>query len=373
MNSLFAFPKLKSRLWPGHARFLRVMSGQDRDPRAHAWRLALSAARPGYRTLLYADRFQKNLRARSLGRPTVSVGNLTTGGTGKTPMTVELVRRLRDHGHRPAVLLRGYGTSDLEAKRNADEVEVLRQALGPDVPVEPHPSRVKAARQVLQRVPDTTCFVLDDGFQHRRARRDLDLVLIDATRPFGFDRLLPRGLLREPLSALNRADALMLTRTDQVTPESLETLIARLTKLTGKPPLAHARHAWTTLRLGHKTVPLDTLEGLDVYGVCGIGNPDTFERQLRDAAHRVVGFSAFDDHHRYGRGDIVSIFNATAERGGSAVVTTEKDWVKWRKTANRVKLSLPVYRPGVTMQFSHGAEALDALLREKLPPPDSAP
>ncbi|MEM1446287.1 MAG: tetraacyldisaccharide 4'-kinase [Planctomycetota bacterium] len=369
MNSFFTFPRLKR--WPSHERFLRIMSGEARDPRAHAWRIALASARPGYRGLLALDRTQKRFRAKSLGRPTLSVGNLTTGGTGKTPMTVELVRRLIEQGHRPAVLLRGYGTSDLEAKRNSDEVEVLRQALGTDVPVEPHPSRVKSARQVLQRTPETTCFVLDDGFQHRRALRDLDLVLIDATRPFGFERLLPRGLLREPISALKRASALILTRTDQVTPEALDALTARLTDITGVAPIAHARHAWTTLRLGHKTLPLETLEGLNVYGVCGIGNPDTFERQLRDAAHRVVGFSAFDDHHKYGRGEIMSVFNAALERGGTAVVTTDKDWVKWRKTANRIKLRLPVYRPGVTMTFSHGSENLDALLHAKLPLPYS--
>ena len=154
------------------------MSGEDRDWRAHALRgvanLGVLPYRLGVaaRNLLYAARLRA---AKDLGLPTISVGNLTAGGTGKTPMVIELADRLRTMGHRPAVLLRGYEPGGGEDGATSDEAAVLRGALGPGVPVRPNPSRVAAARAVRDERPDLTVFLLDDGFQHRRAARDLGL------------------------------------------------------------------------------------------------------------------------------------------------------------------------------------------------------
>jgi len=291
-------------------------------------------------------------------------------------MVIELADRLRAMGHRPAVLLRGYEPSGLESKQGSDEAAVLRGALGEDVPVRPNPSRIEAAKAVRVERPDLTVFLLDDGFQHRRAARDLDLVLVDATRPFGHGRLLPRGLLREPCRALRRADAVVITRSDRVSKSELAGLTRRLTRLHGRLPIAACRHRWSGLRVGYSDQPLDKLAERRVLGVSGLGNPADFEASLRAVVGKVVGCLTFDDHHPYTRADVRGVMNTALERGAAAVVTTEKDWVKWRRLAGGVKLPLPVYRPRVQMAFINtsnnggdGAVALDALLRDVAPPP----
>jgi tetraacyldisaccharide 4'-kinase len=351
---------------PSHQTLHRIQSGENTQPAARWARLGLRAVTPAYWAAMRLNQASQRLRRRRVPRPVVSIGNLTTGGTGKTPMAVELVQRLQQLGHKPAVLLRGYGVEHYESKANSDEVEVLRNQLGIAVPVEPHPSRVKAARQVLRKHPETTCFVLDDGFQHRRIARNLDMVLIDATRPWGFGHLLPRGLLREPRRALRRADAVIVTRANRVPPEVLAELDRQIERYHGKPPIAHAAHRWVGFMLAGKRYPLDVLADKIAYGVSGIGNPGDFEQQLTDTAERCVGCTAFDDHHRYTRGEVAGVMHTAVERGANAVVTTEKDWVKWRKYASRVKLTLPVYRPIVAMSLLEGGAALDTLLKDRL-------
>ncbi len=366
----------KSRLQISQSRILRIMSGEDRDWSARGIRAVANAGVPPYRTAVAARNLMYTTRlrgAKALGLPTISVGNLTAGGTGKTPMVIELADRLRAMGHRPAVLLRGYEPGGLESKQGSDEAAVLRGALGDDVPVRPNANRVAAAKAVLDERPDLTVFLLDDGFQHRRAARDLDLVLVDASRPFGHGRLLPRGLLREPLRALRRADAVVVTRADRVSESQLEDLTRRLTKLQGKPPVAACRHRWSCLRVGYKNQPLDKLADHRVLGASGLGNPADFEATLRDIAGDVAGCLVFDDHHPYTRSDVRGVMNTALERGAQVVVTTEKDWVKWRRLAGGVKLPLPVYRPRVQLAFldgaSDGEDAFDALLRKTIPPP----
>ena len=151
-------------------------------------------------------------KAHDLGRPTVSIGNWTTGGTGKTPMVAWVARQLAHAGHRPCVLLRGYKSKN----SISDEAEELRQLLGARALVAPAPTAWPEAARMLAAHPEISCFVLDDGFQHRLAGRDLDLVLVDATNPWGYDRMLPRGLLREKKAGLRRADAVIVTRADRV-------------------------------------------------------------------------------------------------------------------------------------------------------------
>ena len=356
---------MKLRL-PDQARLIRIQSGTDRDPAAVALRLASNMGTPAYRAAVGVRNRMYDLhllRSRPLGRPTVAVGNLTAGGTGKTPMVIELCHRLRVMGHRPAVLLRGYEPAGLESKEGSDEAKVLRGALG-SIPVQADSSRVRGARAVLAAHPDTGVFVLDDAFQHRKARRDLDLVLIDATRPFGFGRLLPRGLLREPLRSLRRADAVIITRADRVDGATLEKLDRRITRVTGRAPIAHAVHHWAELRIGHEARDVAWLSSHAVLGVSGIGNPADFEAKLRGAAGRVVGMVTFDDHHAYTRSEVQGILNHAEERGAEAVVTTQKDWVKWRRLAGGTKARLPVVRPIVRMAFLDGGDALDEMLRE---------
>lgn len=240
------------------------------------------------------------------GIPVICIGNVTTGGTGKTPMTAWTVARLRDLGRRPAILTRGYG---------GDEPALLRLAC-PGTPVVEEGNRVEGARRA--RLEGADALVLDDGFQHTALARDLDIVLVDATDPWGGGHLLPWGLLREPPQALGRARAVVLTRSDQVPPSALDALRAEVRALAPRAILAEAVHA---------PEGGETLQGLRLFGVCGIGNPEAFRRTLAGLG-TVAGFRAFRDHHPFDAGDVDAVNRAAADAGAQAVVCTEKDAVK---------------------------------------------
>lgn len=348
-----------------HARFLRIVRGEDRSPAGALARAGLALAAGPYRAAVGARNFTFNRKLRrgvALGRPTISVGNLTAGGTGKTPMVVEVVTRLRRMGERPAVLLRGYGDDETH------ELQSLVNPRGDDVtPVEANPSRAAAAADVLAHHPGISAFVLDDAFQHRQVRRDLDLVLIDATDPFGGERLLPRGLLREPMVNLRRADAVIVTRSDQLEPEALAPLDARIESLTGHAPIAHAASAWSAWRGERDEPPLDALRNSRVIAGCGIGNPGAFERQLREHVGEVVALEVRNDHHAW-TGDELAALLARARACDAVVVTTEKDWVKWRPLLAQLEDDAPVavYRPVLTTRFLDGAERFATLLSETM-------
>jgi tetraacyldisaccharide 4'-kinase len=301
-------------------------------------------------------------RPRPLGRPVVSVGNLTTGGTGKTPMVIELARQLQALGTRPAVLLRGYAAD----ARGSDEAAVLAAELGPAVPVAADPNRARAARAVLAAQPGVGVFLLDDGFQHRQVQRDLDLVLIDASDALAGAHLLPRGFWREPAGNLRRASAVIITRADAVSAGELAELDQRVTALHGRGPIAHAAHRWLGFRdAGGHVLPLDALRGHKVLAVSGIGNPGPFQAMAR-AASAGCAVLPFADHHAYTPGDLGAIAASARQQGCSAIVTTEKDWVKWStpiRDAALVAGVLPVYRPILTIALLDGAGGLTALLR----------
>lgn len=337
---------------------LKAMSGEDASPRGGCLRAALSVGVPAYavgnalRSACYSLGVK---RQHALGRPTVSVGNLTTGGTGKTPMVGAVVGKLLERGHRPCILLRGY--------RGGDEALEHEQAWGQRVRVEPNPDRVAAARAALAADPSITCFVLDDGFQHRRARRELDLVLIDATNPWGYGSMLPRGLMREPRVAIKRADAVVVTRSDQVSAEALATLDGEIEALSGKPPIAHAAHAWVGL-VGRddEVSELSLLSDKPVMGVVGIGNPLAFASTLAQHAKEVLHCEALPDHYRYTRKQLLRLLDLGKAAGAEAIVTTEKDWVKWSVLLEGQDTVVPIYRAALSMRFLDGAELLAAML-----------
>ena len=205
---------------------LQVISGQRRDLAAALTRIGLSVAEPVYRGAVAARNHAYDhrwLAVHRAGLPVISVGNLTTGGTGKSPFVMWLARQFRDSGQRVCVLSRGYmattnGVND-ESMELASRLPEIAQVLNRD--------RVAGAKKALQE-KQAQVLLLDDGFQHRRLHRDLDIVLIDAAQPFGFDRLLPRGLLREPKRSLARADFVLITRADAITPDSLRLLQAEI-------------------------------------------------------------------------------------------------------------------------------------------------
>ena len=338
---------------------LRAMSGEDTSLKAGCLRAALTAAVPGYalgnglRSAGFATGIK---RTHTLGRPTVSVGNLTTGGTGKTPMVGWVVGQLLKQGHHPCILLRGY--------RGGDEAAEHQARWGEKVRVEPNADRVAAAAAALKEDPSITCFVLDDGFQHRRAQRDLDLVLIDATNPWGYGHLLPRGLMREPKSALKRAGEVIVTRSDQVPPDALALVDKQIESITGKPPIAHAEHAWAGLvDADDEAHDLSLLKDRSVMGVVGIGNPAAFEATLNQHANQVLHCEALPDHHGYTRKQLLRFIDLATTAGAQAVVTTEKDLVKWASLLEDEKVGVPIYRAALAMRFRDGGDEVSTLLK----------
>lgn len=261
--------------------------------------------------------------ARRVGVPVISVGNLSVGGTGKTPMVIEVVERLIERGRKPAVLTRGYAARGGEV---ADEVRELRAAL-PATPIVVNPRRFDGAQAAIRAGAD--CCVLDDGFQHRRLARDLEIVLLDALDPWGGGWMLPAGRLREPPDGLGRAGLVVITRANQVDDRALAALEAQVRALRGDHDLAFADVEIAGLTgINGCAVSLEALEYEAVLPVCGLGNPRTFERLVAEAAGRICPPLRMRDHHRYTPRDVRRILAAAADLGADRVVTTRKDWAK---------------------------------------------
>ncbi len=328
-----------------------MVSGEARGVGASLARLGLGAVSPVYAALMRGRNwaYDRGRGVRRLPRPVVSVGNLTTGGTGKTPVVRWLCERLRDAGRRPAVLMRGYKA---EPGERGDEQAMLEGLLNrggvPPVIVHAEGDRVAGGEAVLAAHPATDVFVLDDGFQHRRLARDFDLVLIDAVQPFGFGRVLPRGLLREPLSGLTRAGAVLVTRADQGDAAAVTATVRRFNRAA---PVYRCVHAHVGLRTADGDVrPLETLAGTSYYAVAGIGNPGGLARQLEALPGRVAGARWLGDHWRYSADGVRALGAAARAAGAQAVLTTEKDWVKIAPLA--AGAGLPIVRLELAVRFA---------------------
>ena len=313
---------------------LNAISGEDRSLIASIARGVAGSIEPFYSAAMSIRNrcYDRGIFASNfLGRPTICVGNLTTGGTGKTPVVRWLAEQLRAHGRRPAILLRGYGSA---ANGTSDEAHLLDRTLNiegqPPIPVEACPSRIDAAGRVLQRHPDVDVFLLDDGLQHRRARRDFNLVLISATNPFGYGHVLPRGLLREPLSGLRRADAFLVTRSSLVTTQARADIDGFLTDRHPTIPIFHCdhRHTGLWLPMQNQNVPMNALVGENVFLAAAIGDPASFRRQIELNGCKIAGESWFEDHHAFDHGDVDGLLDALNASGADRLIVTRKDWVK---------------------------------------------
>lgn len=268
--------------------------------------------------------------ARQAAIAVVSVGNLTVGGSGKTPLVAEIARRLIALGRRPAILTRGYAAPP---GQEADEVLEYRETL-PDVPVVVNPDRVAGASEARER-HSVDCVILDDGFQHRRLARDLDIVVIDALDPWGGGWVLPAGRLREPRSGLRRASLAILSRRNQINASQLASIESEIRRIAPQVPILRAITEVTALIDDRdKPVALDSIAGHSILPVCGLGNPATFELALRSVATRVAPAMRFPDHHSYSPRDWDRIQRAAATGGAELIVTTGKDWVKLRRLAS---------------------------------------
>lgn len=338
-------------------RLENLLSGSDGTLVAGAARGALWLATQPYglavsmRNWMYDRGWLATERA---GVPVVSIGNLTAGGTGKTPAAVFLAQWFRAHGVRVAILSRGYGA--LQDGMN-DEAKELESRL-PDVPHLQSPDRVATAKIAVEEL-EMELLLLDDGFQHRRLERDLDLVLLDATEPFGFGHLLPRGLLREPIAALRRADVVMATRADQVSSQVLAELRTRVQRYNPRAAWIETEHApvaW--FNASGATEPVELLRGKRALAISAIGNPKAFSKTLTGIGLEVVEAMTFPDHHPFSAADVAAIERRLLELQPAVdvCVCTGKDLVKLG--ADRLG-GIGLWALRIEMQVRTGAEILD--------------
>jgi tetraacyldisaccharide 4'-kinase len=322
-----------------------VIRGERHGPIAGLLRGILAALSYVYAAglWLFFLPYRLGIRKRTrLSRPVISIGNLTVGGTGKTPMTQLVCEFLRARGLRPCVLSRGYrgenelGVAvvstetkvELDPKAAGDEAYLLAKML-PSVPVVVGKDRRKSGALAIERFqPDV--LVLDDGMQYYWLHRDLEIVLLDALRPFDNGYAFPRGLLREPPSHLRRANAIVITNVDKAGPAQLEMARQKVSQLAPSVPLYTARYAPVTLRALDRSAEQrpDWLRERKVASFCALGNPAAFEEQLRQAGAEVVHSVRMDDHDAPTMGDLNALIADACERGAEAVIVSEKDAVK---------------------------------------------
>jgi tetraacyldisaccharide 4'-kinase len=339
------------------AGYLRLIRGQTPGPVAAAARLGLLGLSGGYRLAVGLRNRAYDAGRAPAGRasvPVVSVGNLTLGGTGKTPMVEWVCRRFRERGLRVAILSRGYGRGE----GLNDEGRVLEENL-PDVPHLQDADRVRLAGIAVEEL-ESEVLVLDDGFQHRRLARDLDIVLLDALEPFGLGWLSPRGLLREPVGSLRRAGVVVLSRADLVDAVTRAAIRTEAERRAGPLRWAEARHAPRDLFVsGSEPEPLDRLAGARVAAFCGLGNPEGFRRTLEELGVAPADFRAFPDHHPYNARDVADLGTWAREHGAELVLTTQKDLVKVRTAALG---GIPLRALRIGLEVTAGHEVLDAAL-----------
>ena len=249
--------------------------------------------------------------------PVVSVGNITLGGTGKTPFTIFLADHFLNKGMNPAVLTRGYGK---------DESRMLRDEL-PDVPVIVGQDRVKSARWAIEQGRDV--LILDDGFQHRRIARDLDVLMLDSVSLFGNGSLFPRGVLREPVSSLERADIIALTKVDRVGVDRRNDILQRLRDLApGKPVILTRHRPSCIIDVTGAAYSAESVVGDKVMLVSGIVDPDYLAFLVKKLGAEVVARMDYTDHHRYTQWDVKEMISKYAESGAEKIIITKKDHVK---------------------------------------------
>lgn len=326
------------------SRTIRILSGEDRSLTARLVRGALCLASPAYalatdlRNLAYD---WGRLRVEAVSVPVISIGNLTTGGTGKTPTVAWLVQQLASQGRRPGILSRGYRSLD---GRENDEKRLLDRQC-PGHPHLQYRDRIAGARRLIEEF-GVDVIVLDDGFQHRRLHRDLDIVLIDALNPWGFGSVLPRGLMRERARHLRRAGALIISRCELADELRLCDIERELTRWTPAPIFRSAFEVSGLVDSEGTRHSVEEIGGRSVCAFCGIGNPGAFRRTLTRMGTPVADerFLAFPDHHHYEERDLQRIGELGLANHAELILTTGKDLVKLpRKTlAGRLVLAVDI-------------------------------
>ncbi len=335
-----------------------ILSGKRRGLSASSARAGLRLASLPYAAAVRVRNFLFDKgwkRAQRASVPVFSIGNLSVGGTGKTPCVEWLVRELRSLGETPGILSRGYGAKKGELN---DEARVLADNLADVLHVQ-EPDRVAGARRAV--ADGATCLVLDDGFQHRRLARDLDIVLIDATRPFGHGHVLPRGWLREGLAGLRRADWVLLTRAELLSEEALVALRAEVARWMPEERIMRSAMrptGWTSLD-GERSGPLEELAGQPLFLAAAIGNPAAFEASARAVGVEVRGRRWFRDHHGYTDDELEQLVKEREACAARGVLVTQKDAVKLRELPGAARLEARVLR--VELEVEDAAALFEAV------------
>ena len=370
---------------------LEVILEQRRGPRATIARSLLSGLSHLFKLGVKARRSLDNvriLRDSTLGVQVIAIGNLTVGGTGKTPVVEKFARELQNEGRTVAILSRGYRSkpppltqqllnkilfredstpprvvSDgksllLDSEMAGDEPYMLASNLK-DVVVLVDKDRVKSGRYAIEKFGCDT-LLLDDGFQYWKLRgRRRDIVLIDFQQPFGNERLLPRGTLREPPSHLARASTIFITKSDGNT-EGLRRRIAQLNPNAGIIECVHHPLYLEDLFTGER-IALELLVGKKAASLSGIAQPESFEKSLIQLGAELVYAKRFADHHRFSQQEVLNVINRSKKRQAAMIITTQKDAVRFPKIDRR---DLPIYFMRVEIKILRGAKDFHDCVRE---------
>lgn len=307
------------------ASWRRVVSGDAHGPGASLARGVLSALAWPYGVAVSVRDAVRSGGGLHVELPVISVGNLTAGGTGKTPVVSVVVAAIRKRGLRPVILSRGYCAAEGEA---SDEAQVLARRHPGVIHLQGRDRAALAQHASDAKLGDV--LVLDDGFQHIGLHRDLDICLIDATNPFGYGAVLPRGLLREPMSALYRARPVLITRTEISSPERVAAIRAEVRRWNEHALFVESAMrctATTDVHGGSPGAPSE-LDGKRVLCASGVGNPGAFAANVRTLGARVAAHVEMPDHHRWTQADVKAVAAKAAEVAAEVVVTTSKDAVK---------------------------------------------
>ena len=307
------------------------------------------------------------LKSQTVAAPVISVGNITVGGTGKTPLVQCAARHVAESGRRVCIVTRGYRRENKKQRvvvsdgdeilsdvtQSGDEAMMLAQALLGKASVVCDVDRVAGAQWAIENL-NAGVLLLDDGFQHRHLARDLDIVTIDATNPFGNGKLLPAGTLREPIKSLSRADCIVLTRVfDKAAPQ----LIDRIHHATNAPIIESRTIIERVRQLDGSEVVADAFAQQPLAAFCGLGNPGAFFEQLRAARFDVRQTTAFRDHHKYSQTDLDRVTEHAKAKGTQALITTAKDAVKLQD----LKFDLPCYVAEIEFELSDMPALLDLI------------
>jgi tetraacyldisaccharide 4'-kinase len=336
------------------SRYRELISGKRTDLLSDLARAALRVASYLYSLIMLLRNCWFSWMPRATRRvscPVISIGNLSVGGTGKTPMTAKITNLLLDRGRRPAIILRGYRGGELRAgemesrhskleTQTSDEAMLLRRHC-PEAVVLISPDRLSSAREAIRQQRD--CIVMDDGFQHRRLARNLDIVLIDATQALApeYAHILPLGLLREPYRSLRRAGLLILTRSDRIDEGGRTLLLEALRKASADKPVITAEHrilGFSDLR--GAIVNVDSTEAMQAIIFAGIANFEGFRHSVEQQGIRVLAAYQYPDHHPYTTDEIAGLAQTAVNLEANIILTSEKDAVKlegrWPERSCRV-------------------------------------